>query len=212
MGILETFSKRQKRFERAGKQDVYRYDELPEPFRVQVIHIWRSALGVFYTSSGYASPTNKYWTLIHDGIAREHGVFVLGDGHSHLKAQCEQYVLSADTMGALDIIEYSFHVIDRGIRGVQGYDLHGANVSQDPDGAIKELNARFIEHGIGYQYMGGIVVRLDSQFTHSEIVQPALSLLSQAGFDGPADEFIRAFEHYRHRRIKEAISEALKAF
>jgi len=53
---------------------------------------------------------------------------------------------------------------------------------------------------------------MDSQFAHAEVVKPALSLLNAAGFDGPADEFLRAFEHYRHGRRKEAVAEALKAF
>src|ERR1700730_14571068 len=39
-----------------------------------------------------------------------------------------------------------------------------------------------------------------------------MSLLNQPGFDGPADEFMRAFGHYRHGRNKEAIAEALKSF
>lgn len=41
MPYFETFSKRQKRLERAGQSDVYKYDDLPTPFRHQVIHIWR---------------------------------------------------------------------------------------------------------------------------------------------------------------------------
>jgi hypothetical protein len=53
---------------------------------------------------------------------------------------------------------------------------------------------------------------LDSQFAHAEIVKPALSLLNAVRFDGPADEFIRAFDHYRHGRNKEAVAEAHKAF
>ena len=46
----------------------------------------------------------------------------------------------------------------------------------------------------------------------AEVVKPALGLLNSGGFDGPADEFIRAFEHYRHGSDKEAVVEALKAF
>jgi AbiJ N-terminal domain 4 len=112
MGILDTFSKRQKQLEKAGKQDVYQYDDLPQPFRVQVIHIWNGALGVFYEPRGYSSgsksPANKYWRFIHDNLAREKGVFALGDSHSDSDAQCRQYLLKADILGALDIIEVSF--------------------------------------------------------------------------------------------------------
>src|ERR1039457_3876735 len=56
------------------------------------------------------------------------------------------------------------------------------------------------------------VIRIDSQFIHAAAVKPALSLLNHAGFEGPADEFMRAFDHYRHQRYKEAVAEALKSF
>jgi hypothetical protein len=36
--------------------------------------------------------------------------------------------------------------------------------------------------------------------------------LSESGFKGPADEFMRAFDHHRKGNNKEAIAEALKAF
>jgi len=51
MGAYETFSKRQKKVERAGHVDVYQYDHLPPPFRVQVVHIWNTALGRAINSS-----------------------------------------------------------------------------------------------------------------------------------------------------------------
>lgn len=140
------------------------------------------------------------------------GVFALGDGSSAPAIQCRQYLLKADTDGALDIIETSFRMIDHHVRQWDSYEQESAGISQDPDSAIEELNHRFREHGVGYQYEDGILIRLDSQFIHAEVVKPALSLLHEARFDGPADEFIRAFDHYRHGRTKESVAEALKAF
>jgi len=216
MGILETFSKRKKRLEQAGTQDVYQYDSIPVPFRIQVIHIWRSALGAYFESTGYSSgpesPANNLWRGIHDAIARENGVFVLGDSGSRPNVRCEQYLMTADVLGALDIIELSFRVIDQGVRDMYPHVLQDARITQGADDAIEELNARFLERCLGYQYLDGIIVRLDSQFSHSEIVKPALSLLNESGFDGPTEEFMRAFEHYRNGLHKEAMSEALKAF
>jgi hypothetical protein len=215
MGILETFSKRQKQLAKAGKQDVYRYDELPEPFRIQVVHIWRTALGVYFQGHGYSSsassPSNKYWKAIHDNLARELGLFQLGDNRSDPDQQCRQYLSRASVPGALDIIELSFRTIDRLVRSMHHYDLQAAQITQHPDDAIGELNARFLEHGLGYQYVNGMIVRLDSQFVHGEVVMPALSLLNEAGFAGPNDEFMRALDHHRKGNNKEAIAEALKA-
>jgi hypothetical protein len=214
MGIFETYTKRQKRLKNAGKQDVYQYDLLSGPFRVQVIHIWNSALGVYSAQSyGQNSPANKFWQIINNTLRRELGKFTLtGDAYALPDTQCKNYLLTADTDGALDIIELSFRVIERLVPDLGPYALSDAQITQEPGDAIEELNERFREHGIGYQYTGGILVRLDSQFAHAEVVKPALALMNAAGFDGPADEFIRAFGHYRHGRYKEAIAEALKSF
>ena len=53
---------------------------------------------------------------------------------------------------------------------------------------------------------------MDSQFLHAEVVEPAVSLLSDEGFTGALDEFLKAHKHYREGNNKEAISSALNAF
>jgi hypothetical protein len=216
MGIYETFSKRQKKRERKAQLDVYQYETLPEAFRIQVAHIWKTALGPYVEPDpyGFRSPgptSNIYWRQIHSTLAREKGVFNLAAGKDAF-VQCEHYLLSADTDGALDIIELSFRVIDYTIRELGDYDRSERRITQLPDDAIQELNHRFQEHGIGYQYLHGEVVRVDSQYIHAEVVKPAISLLQEAGFRGPSDEFLDAHDHYRKGNYKEAIAGALKAF
>ena len=80
------------------------------------------------------------------------------------------------------------------------------------DNAINELNIRFKEHGIGYQFTNGNIIRTDSELIHSEIVKPALKLLDQPHLAGAQEEFLKAHEHYRKGNAKEALSECLKAF
>ena len=53
---------------------------------------------------------------------------------------------------------------------------------------------------------------MDSQFLHAQAIKPALALLHDSGFSGPADEFMRAFDHHRKGESKDAIADALKAF
>lgn len=205
MGVFETFSKRQRKRERAGEPDTYQYESLPQAFRVQVIHIWKTAIG----ESGSAKA--HYWPYIHDTLARERGVFTLaGERDDHLR--CMKFLLETDTNGALDIIELSFLLIDRKVRDLDWLQRQELNITQSPDDAIQELNHRFQEHGIGYQYVSGEIIRIDSQYIHSEVVKPAISLLQEAGFRGPSDEFLDAHEHYRKGNYKEAIAGALKAF
>jgi hypothetical protein len=214
MVILETFSKRQKRLANAGTQDIYTYDALPTQFRVQVIHIWNSALGRYYARSPLhvaGSPANKLWENLHDTLAREFGVFKLAHGLDPAE-RCQLHLMGADLSEALDAIEFACRIIDRLARQMHPYSREAAEITQTADDAISELNGRFPEHGLGYQYAEGDLIRLDSQFLHAETVKPALSLLGEQGFDGPAQEFLGAFEHYRHGRNKEAITDALKAF
>jgi hypothetical protein len=209
MGIRETFSKRQKRLAQAGQQDVYQYTELPNTFRVQVVEILNDAIGPPYSSGGYETPSMNIWKGVHKSLRREHGVFQLTNNPRSVHDDYMNFILQAETDKALDAIEFAFQDIDdvvrRRYRGIISTEL-------EPDEAIEELNNRFKEHGIGYQFIEGFLVRVDSQFIHAEVVKPALSLLNGQGFDGPADEFIKAFEHHRHGRDKEAVVEALKAF
>ncbi len=210
MAIFELFSKRKKREANAGKPDVYQYDKLPEPFRVQVVHIWRSALGPYGTDRyGNFLPTNSIWKGIHDVMCRELGMFSLVESQSNPCDDCMQYVLHAPTENALDIIQLSFQTLNLLLR--DDYETKRYR-TQDVDDAIEELNLRFREHGVGYQFEGNRLIRIDSQFIHAEAVKPALGLLAEAGFEGAREEFTKAHEHYRHDRYKEAVAEALKAF
>ena len=220
MAVWDLFSKRKKQRERHGQPDVYRYDDLPQAFRIQVIHIWIDAIGPWASShsmliSPLDHPPNRVWHEIHHAIAREKGVFDLATPGDDPFRQCQHYLQTASTEEALDLIELSFRVIDRLVRGRQS-DGYRRSVYGDtpPDEAIAELNARFREHGIGYQYDQGRIERVDSQYIHAEAVKPALQLLSGGGkgFSGPLQEFLRAHEHYRKGEHKEAMVDALKAF
>jgi hypothetical protein len=117
--------------------------------------------------------------------------------------------LKAETGQALDTIEAVFNAIDEHIRPDLGYAQ--ASIRQFPDDAIADLNLRFREHSVGYQYAEGQLVRIDSEYLHAEAVVPTLVLLADPAFSGPQDEFLRAHKHYREGKHKESINEALKA-
>ena len=52
---------------------------------------------------------------------------------------------------------------------------HGINISD----TIEEMNQRFRENGVGYQYENDQIIRVDSEFIHAEAVKPALQLLGR---------------------------------
>ena len=80
------------------------------------------------------------------------------------------------------------------------------------DEAIKELNVRFLEHGIGYQYESGKIIRIDSKYTYEEMVKPALGLLHRNGYKGAEAEFLKAHEYFRKGYNASVLNECLKAF
>lgn len=216
MKVFELFSKRKKKKNLSGKVDVYEYDKIPNEFRVQVIHIWDDALGPFRSYRDFdlerKIENNGAWTQIQKVLARELGVFSIGNQHSNPQKQCVEFILKAETDNVLDIIEITFNLVDMQVRDMQEYVQRQHGINQSPDSAIEELNHRFLEHGLGYQYQSGKIIRIDSQFVHEEVVKTALTLIQEEGFQGAEDEFRKAHEHYRHGRHKEALNEALKAF
>ena len=214
MPIFETFAKRKQKAENAGKPIIYRYDVLPYGLRVQVAHIWRSAIGF---PGDFVHPIQPdLWKVINNILVPEFEVFRLvetaTDPNNHTE-QCVRFLLeSQDVDRVLSLIELSFLVIDTKIRQFRLGGPQALDVLQTPDNAIDDLNRRFLEHAIGYQYQGGQIIEVNSQYLHSETVEPAISLLHDARFEGALQEFMSAHKHYRERNNKEAITEALKAF
>lgn len=201
MGVYETYSKRLKKRERAGQPDVYQYDDLPESLRVQAAHILHGMFGHAF----------ELWDAIHDTLAREIGVFSLQHpAGASSRDKCTGFLLNAPTLEALDLIELSFRAVSD-LRSLVDSSFYWS-VQQSPEEAIEELNYRFREHGVGYQFEGGEVVRVDSRYVHAEAVKPAISLLNTAGFEGASEEFLDAHEHYRRGEHGDAMSDALKAF
>jgi uncharacterized protein DUF7014/AbiJ-like protein len=182
--------------------------------------------------------SNPYWSAIYKHYTREIGLLDLA-GAGKVDA-LKKFFLEADTADCLDLIDITFHVIDTDIRhqwasealgeaeqsdeeGFQDANYYGdrhfsnpslssLEVTRSPDDAIQELNRRFRAHGIGYEFAGHQLMRVDSLYVHAEIVKPTINLLSNMEFAGASSEFLRAHEHYLHGRKKEAIVEATKAF
>jgi hypothetical protein len=76
---------------------------------------------------------------------------------------------------------------------------------------IDELNVRMRDNDMGYEFVDGRVVRIDSRFVHVEVVRPALLLLSDSAYRGAQEEFLDAHANYRHGNYKDALVGSLKA-
>lgn len=210
MPLHELFSKVKEKNAKKNKPVVFKYDEIPEKFRVQVFHIWKSAIG----SYGDFSPGRDIWDTLHDYMCRELGLAALGNSRNPAE-NCVSFLQTQETDHVLDIIQAAFNLIEDKFRQFNGnpeWMNRIVGLSYPPDFAIKELNLRFFENDLGYQYENGRIIRVDTQYTHSEIVEPALQLLNEPKFKPALQEFLKAHENYRHGRFEDSINESLKAF
>lgn len=205
MKIFDLFSKQQKRA-RGEFPDVFQYSNLPNQFRVQVAHILRDALGDTHPV------TDDLFKSIHDILCREYGKFYLNENASHgyYKDSIYNFLVQAENIEqALDVILITFRAINHGVRE-DGY-RYRAQPRIEPEEAIDELNERFREHGIGYQFENDQIIKVDSQVTHANIIKPTLQILTNNMYKGANEEFLKAHEHYRHGRHKECLNECLKS-
>lgn len=209
MPIVDIFSKRQKRL-RGDVPDVYTYDKIPTPLRVQAVQIMHEVLGSTEETDG----VRKAYAAVTAVLRKELGVFVLPHhqryGSEQTIQELSEFMLGADDAPQfLDAVELVCRMIIQ-VASQHSYrgNFRSKEVAAD---AIAEMNARFKEHGIGYEYDGEII-RIDTELVHVEAVKPALSLLRDPIYKGAEEEFLQAYAHYRKGNNKEALNEALKAF
>lgn len=211
--IFDLFSKRQKKL-RGEVPDVYVYDNIPNALRVQIVHIWQDTLGTNNHYFSYSKVREAYQFIV-DVLCREYGLFYLpshdkyGD-RMYLNELANFFLKEKDIEKVIDIIELSFKTINVFTKDYQY--LHRSNNVELIEKAINELNYRFKEHGVGFQFVENEIIRIDSELLHSEAVKPALKLLNEKNYKGAQEEFLSAYEHYRHGKNKESLNDCLKAF
>ena len=214
MKIHDIFSKRQKR-NRGDVPDVYQYKHIPQKLRIQVVHIiddWWTGVSKkdhrhFRRYGDLFCSSEDLYKMIHKTLCREYGQFSLGNPSDFdCEAVVNFFINTTKVEEAIDVIEVSMYVMERLIRN------HSLDAQQSMDSAIEALNHRFREHGVGYQYESGKIIRVDSELIHAEVVKPALSLLADPMYAGANEEFLKAHAHYRARENKDCMSECLKAF
>ncbi|MEN4787724.1 hypothetical protein ABEH33_14540 [Pantoea agglomerans] len=214
MPITNIYSKRQKR-SRGEISDVYQYSDIPTPLKVQIIQIIKDSIGYPAPADRfqrYENAADEVYQYIHETLAKEYGVFKLREYYeNHFVALTEFLLNETDAEKCLDLIELSMQVLEDYVS--ENHHKFISIVRQKPENAIAELNQRFKEHGVGYQFESGEIMRIDSQIIHSEVVKPTLVLLNDEPlFAGANDEFLAAHENYRHKRYKDCLNNCLKSF
>ena len=200
---MELYSKRKNATE--NPPSAYRYD-LPTEFRNQVWHIWNDTIGyvqqvpprsILYHGLERSDPRSdeifSVYERMNQFLCEEHGLIGLpGNGPCN---KLGDWFFRADTDTALDIIEVSMQMIHM---AQDNYSfMSWVKPELKAQEACAKLNQRFQEHAIGYRLEQGRIVRIDSEFLHTEAVEPALRLMYTQGYEGAFQEFILAQKHYR---------------
>ena len=211
MPIYETFAKRKRTAEMVGKPVLYTQDQLPRPFRVQVALIWERAIGYpvpYQEPAFWTELKSTLWQRIRATLATELGQFALVSQRNLPPKDCLDFLLDGEDVDAvLSLIELTFNLAEE-----MFVPVNERRTIQALNDAIEELNHRFLEHKIGYQYQSGQIISVESLYLHTEVVAPAIALLHDANFTGPLQEFMNAHGHYRKGEFKEAITDAGNAF
>ena len=211
----ELFSKRQQRL-KGELPDTYQYETIPHELRIQIYYIWEKVWETAYYNDFRELQLSQLaiaaYRSIETTMREEYGVLSLDgiddsgeDRYGFYWVVRNFLVETENTDKVIDVIEVSFRYIDLIIR-----DISPDGIS--PDEAIDLLNRRFRQHGVGYQYESGQIVKMDSQFIHSEVVKPALMFLSDPIYKRANEEFLKAHEHYREGNYKDCINNCLSAF
>lgn len=203
MAVYETYSKRKKRLSGNATPDVYQYDYLSERLKIQIVHIWDDAIG--HRDQYRNDSMSSIYQYAKDILCKELGSFELPYKvhNSGPPQDVTNYFLDDDILdNNLDVLELMFKILSTP-------NVCSGNKAKE---GIEELNLRFKEHSVGYQFISDEIIRTDSQILHSEAVVPALRLLNNNGYEGAEKEFLSAHEAYRHGDIMNAITECHKSF
>jgi hypothetical protein len=214
MPIFETFARRRQKEALNGEPEVYTYDEAPEQLRHQIALALVEGLGRYHVFTGnelsIPPNANEVWTEI-DRICRKEILSYLKSARGENLAN--RFLNHLHTAAMDDFLS----MVEIGCRGLgcvtDEYDeTRRRGAEQAGIGAVEEINGRFEQHAVGYQFENGHIIRVDSKLAHAEIIKPALSLLTARIFHKANADFMTAHRHYRVGEFKDCVTSAHRAF
>lgn len=221
MAVFNIFSKRQKRSAQHSAE-VFRYDDIPHELRIQLLHALDDTRGRIYqrTIPEYRALGTEGTDIFAEAtlvLRRE-----LGQGRlvnvrkrvrsldeSQTQALCDEFTVFFENCGTAHVLD-AIEIVMKFIEDAEHNHLLDQECNSETVAA--EINRRFLDHAVGYRYQSGRIIEATNSMLHSEVLTPALILLSDPRFGGANEEFLKAHEHYRHGRLPECLVDCLKTF
>lgn len=198
--MLGLFSERNKA---KNIDEVIIFDELPKKLRVQLMYIVEEMLDKYDGS----------YELIHKLICEEHGKLSLhsfnelgyNDKDSILEAILDE---NYEHNIIFDIIELSFRYKSMMLK--KFHDINEITEILEP--YYNKLNCRFKESSVGYKMVNYEIIRIDSEATFTEIIEPAINLTYNKLFENVNNEYVEAIKAYQSNDNEKCLIKCLKSF
>lgn len=200
--MYKLFSQRQLEAE-GNIPDVYVYDSFPKVFRNQLIHIITSIMN----SDSLQYYSERFYQEICEAFCREKGLKALYyRGYRNTDDALEQYIDECSDEDFLDLLDFLFSscfviLRDKNMISKETFTNY-----------VNELNYRFNQHFLGYEFVDDKLLIKTNEHIHKEIIKPAIALLHNSEFAGAEEEYFIAFDCFKKGNNKDAIINANKAF
>lgn len=190
--------------------DVFIYEPISQKFKNQFIKIVRN----FFELKAFRDVYEKFWGNIYDEILDFHGLKLLPKRgfHDDTSDRIESYFDELQNLDLeLDVIEFCC----RQIIWASEWHLKSNFYSDIPNEAkagIAKINSRFRQNGLGYEFINDIIIKIDSNLLHTEVIKPVLHFIHDENFKAVDEEYRLAYEHYRHGNLPDCLTNCGKAF
>jgi hypothetical protein len=203
MSTYEPYHVRLKQDARDGTPEVFGYDEIPRATAEQICQILERSIDGFGQKSrrSYAYTDGRVtpydvWKTIYETVAFEIGFSNTEPTEGYKRGLFIRIKDGWPKEERLSAMEIAFRTIESAENFIESYrGEHGAGLKANE--AIGQLNIRLRRGDVGYAFVDGKIIRVDSELLHSEAVEPALHLLHDAGFADAEREFLEAHRVYR---------------
>lgn len=203
MVLPNTWSRRKREATKAasGVADVYRYDQpsgrLREQLR-QLIKRYEIIVQSFSSQSLYKNSV----TMLREELGRKH---LVGEYFNGIEEEFDLYITKeGDIDNWLTGLEIATRVLIS-IVARSGRSRIGIEF-------VEVLNARMLEDDFGFQFEGGMLIQISDEFSHVELIVPALNLLVEPRFAGANSEFRQAHAEFRAGEYEDCIHDCCNAF
>ncbi|HEY4289453.1 MAG TPA: hypothetical protein VGN00_20265 [Puia sp.] len=209
MGITVTYSRL-----KDGLPDIFTYDDISTKLKIQIFHIWKE---FFLQEAIPKHIQNQTFEEIISTILKEHGILYLPKDDSFRDGPSRLYSYINQLSGidkVLDVIQLMFQFSEfvSPFLKDQGYN---DELKYKAEEAIEELNYRFKENGVGYEFKSSRILRTDHSLLHKEAIQVALHFLLDSKYATVNNEYLTAHSRFRlntNEGNQECLVWCLKAF